>query len=115
MTDVFCTLVVPAALTPLARALAAGLSPRGSVMFLTPLSPTGNLPATHYVSTGYIDENVVALLGNGADLHAACVAAGAAVSLVQCNALVNNSDVSNSEPFAKFEELGLQMTQPEDS
>ena len=42
MTDVFRTLIVPAALAPLARALGAGLSPAGVGMFVVPLSATGN-------------------------------------------------------------------------
>ena len=50
--DIARTMIVPAALAPLARALAAGLSPGGVGMFQTGLSPTGAEPATHYVSSG---------------------------------------------------------------
>ena len=108
MTDVFRTLIVPAALTPLASALAAGLSPEGgNNMFATGLSPTGETPATHYVSTGHIGERFAECIADAEALHAACVEAGASVTLAQCGALVSQSDVSEEEPFVAFDRLGL--------
>jgi hypothetical protein len=52
MIDVERTLIVTAANVPLARALASGLSSGGVGMFTAGLSPTGTLPATHYISSG---------------------------------------------------------------
>lgn len=110
MSDTFATMIVPAALAPLARALAAGVSPVGGAgMFTAGLSPTGQAPATHYCSTGVIDERFQPLLTNAALLHQACQAAGAQVTQAQCDALVSQSDVSQEPPFEAFARLGLQL------
>lgn len=112
MTDAFRTLIVPAPLAPLARALAAGLSPEGgNNMFATGLSPTGDAPATHYVSTGHIGERFAECIADAEVLYAACVEAGASVTLAQCTALVSQSDVSEEEPFVAFDRLNLQLIQ----
>ena len=51
------TIIVPASIAESARAACAGLAgPSGSGMFTTPLSPTGEAPATHYISAGMIEE-----------------------------------------------------------
>jgi hypothetical protein len=105
-------MIVPAALAPLARALAAGLSPGGVGMWVTGLSPTGQEPATHYVSSGLIAPQFGDVLTNAAGLHAACVAAGAQITLEQCQALIDGSDVSGADgetPWQAFERLGLKM------
>lgn len=109
MSDVFRTMIIPASLATLARALAAGLSPQGVNMFQVKLSPDGTTPTTHYVSTGLIDQDTAALLGDADALYAACVEAGATVTLTQCQSLVNNSDVTDENPFAVFERMGLKM------
>ena len=54
MMDVFRTLIVPDANVDLARAIAASFGPGGSGMWISELSPTGDAPATHYISTGYV-------------------------------------------------------------
>lgn len=105
------TLIVPANLAPLARALAAGLSPRGSGMFTTAISPTGQAPATHYISAGFIEPAIGAVLNDANVLHAACVEAGASVTLAQCQALVTQSDVSEDKPFDAMARLGLALVQ----
>lgn len=122
--DIARTMIVPAALAPLARALAAGLSPGGVGMWRTGLSPTGAEPATHYVSSGLINPAFGGVLADASVLHAACVAKGATVTLAQCQALVAGSDVSGGDvrvdddgreyvetPFQAFERLGLKMVQ----
>lgn len=106
----FQTMIVPAALAALARGLAAGLEPEaGAGMFTTALSTNGSEPASHYVSTGMIDDAFAPLLQDAAALRAACVAAGADVPLAQCQALVSQSDVSDDPPFDAFARLGLQL------
>lgn len=108
--NTFQTLIVTAALTPLARALAAGLSPTGGAgMFATGLSSNGEEPASHFVSSGHIDNKIAELLTDAEALHAACVAAEASVTLTQCEALVSTSDVSDEDPFVAFERLNLQL------
>lgn len=124
MADIMRTMVIPAALAPLARALAAGLSPGGVGMFVTGLSPTGAEPATHYVSSGLINPAFGGVMKDAAKLRAAVIAKGGTVTLAKCQALVSQSDVSGGEvlideegreytetPFQAFERLGLKMVQ----
>ena len=57
------TIIVPATHAEAARAACAGLAgPGGSGMFETPLSATGMLPATHYISSGLIEDQFANLL-----------------------------------------------------
>lgn len=112
MTDIMRTMIIPAALAPLARALAAELSPGGVGMFTTGLSPTGEEPATHYVSSGLINGEFDGVMQDANALHAACVAKEAPVTLAQCQALVAGSDVSGADgetPWDAFERLGLKL------
>lgn len=48
-------LIVSAALVGAARELCAAVHPAGAWMFTVPLSPTGELPATHWASTGLLE------------------------------------------------------------
>ena len=74
MSNVLRTIIVPAALVTKARNLGAALAPTGEGMYTTALSPTGNLPATHYVSSGLIAEPpFAALLGDSTKLFPAAV------------------------------------------
>ena len=51
------TIIVPAGqVTALASKLKNDLHPGLDGMFTTPLSSTGNLPATHYVSSGWMSQ-----------------------------------------------------------
>lgn len=76
--DVRVMLIATAAQVEDARAAAVG-----AAAFLCKLSPTGNLPATHYASSGYIPEEAVAALAGKCtittgphDPHAVIAAAG---------------------------------------
>lgn len=109
MADVFRTMIVTAELAPLARALASGLSPRGAGMFTAALSATGASPATHYASSGLIDEQIATLLGDADLLFAACQQAGANVTLPQCQALVDTSDVTEDSAFVALDRLSLKL------
>jgi len=128
----FRTLITTAATTPLARDIAATLSPTGGQnMWLTRLSATGNAPATHYVSTGLISPEFAALVpeqvweqdvngdwvqtgsspGDPVLCYQMCVAAGMTVTQAQVNAVYAAADVTQQEPFVAFARLGLQMVQ----
>ena len=133
MTDyAFRTLITTAATTPLARDIAATLSPTaGQNMWLTGLSATGNAPATHYVSTGLISPEFAALVpeqvweqdengdwvqtgstpGDPVACYDLCVASGMTVTQAQVNAVYAASDVTQQEPFVAFSRLGLLMVQ----
>lgn len=57
------TMIVPAVQVELARSLAAAVSgPAGDGMWTAAYSETGKAPATHYVSTGLIDEALADLM-----------------------------------------------------
>lgn len=57
------TIITPASIVEPARAACAGLAgPGGSGMFETPLSATGMFPATHYISSGLIEQPFADLL-----------------------------------------------------
>ena len=56
--DIFATIIVPAAQAQAARDAAAAF-PGGEGMFTSELSATGNAPATHYISSGYMPEEIV--------------------------------------------------------
>ena len=128
----FRTLITTAATTPLARDIAATLSPSGGQqMWLTGLSATGNAPATHYVSTGLISPEFAALVpeqtweqdvngnwvqtgstpGDPVLCYQMCVAAGMTVTQAQINAVYAAADVTAQEPFTAFGRMGLKMVQ----
>jgi hypothetical protein len=109
MTDTFRTMIVPTAHVALARALGAGLSPGGVGMFATGLNATGTGAPTHFVSTGLIGDRFAECIASGETLHAACTEAGASVTRAQADALVAACDVSDEEPFAAFDRLGLRL------
>lgn len=59
--SVFKTIIVPSAYVAAARTAAAAIE-GGTGMFTTGASASGNLPATHYVSSGYMDEQIPAAI-----------------------------------------------------
>ena len=56
--DIFATIIVPAAQAQAARDAAAQFH-GGEGMFTSELSATGNAPATHYISSGYMPAEIV--------------------------------------------------------
>lgn len=129
--DSFRTLILPASVTPLAREIAATLSPGGSGMWTTGLSPTGAEPATHFISTGLISPEFAHMVpeqtweqvdgawtqtgstpGNPEAVTEACNAAGLEVTLAQVLAVFDAADATEQEPFVALGRLGLVLTQP---
>lgn len=123
------TIVIPASLQTKAQGLTKGLAgTAGDGMFITGLSATGNEPATHYISSGPISDDMAALLpctsvaqdatgkdivtttpGQPAAVPALAAKAGITTTLAQINALYASIDVSDQEPFAAMARLGLQI------
>jgi len=118
-------LIVPAAYAPLARALCAGLSEgaAGDGMLATPVSINGSLPATHFVAAGMIDAELAALLPlTSFDTEGLATTVPGqpetivelgkgAVTLPQCEALLNAIDVTEQEPFAALARMDLKLVQ----
>src|SRR5690554_4528736 len=105
------TMIVPAHLAPIARAMAEAVAgPPGAGMWTTGLSADGSEP-THYVSSGPIAAEFAALLIDGHALHEA---AGGQVPLDTCLELVATSevvDLDSESPFDTFARLGLRMSE----
>jgi hypothetical protein len=132
MTDTFATLIVQAQDAPTSRAIAAAFGPGGVGMFSTPLSASGNEPATHYISSGYIPAEFVALApcttwtmdeegdwvasdiypGDAAAVYGFCQQAGLPYTLAQITGVLSRSDGSAQEPFTAMGRLGLHIINP---
>ena len=133
----FRTMIVPATHIDLARQICAALAPSGGfAMFGVGLSPTGTEPATHFVSTGHIDEDFAALMplqhyvqdedgvwqptdfdwsdGEPTIVANLCAEAGLEITPTQVARLFAVSDVTTQEPFVAFGRLGLVMVQPDE-
>ena len=111
------TIIVPASLVNHARELGSSLSAAGAGMYTTALSSTGADPATHYVSSGLIDEQFAALLYDPVMLYGAAQQNAAAqgltlnVTQTQVNNLVSQSLVGdeNVDPLAFIADNGLML------
>jgi len=136
MTDVFRTMIVPAAEVALARQIATTVAPvAGQGMWTTPLSADGQDPATSYVSTGWIGPEWDVLMpcqtweevdgvwtqtdaypGDAVQLLAAIQAADpdTTITLPQLVGLFATCDVTTQDPWVAFQRLGLQIVQVEE-
>jgi hypothetical protein len=132
MADTFRTAIIPSANVTFARNLVAALSPGGAGMFTTPLNATGVGTATHYISSGYISEQVAALMpmqtweldeqgdwtmtdstpGDAATVRAAAIAQGFNCTLAEVQALFTAADGTAQEPFTAMGRLGLKIVNP---
>lgn len=125
----FRTIIIPASVAVNARNLCKGLAPgSGDGMFLTGLSATGNEPATHFISSGTISDEMAALLpcktvtkdAEGLDVittspglpdavPALALTAGITTTKAKIVALYGAIDVSDQGAFEAMARLGLQM------
>lgn len=125
------TIIVPKAKQALSQSLCAGLAGNaGAGMFVVGLSATGNAPATHFISSGLISDDMAYLLpctsvSTGAEGepvittdpgHPELVPAIAAekeitVTLAAVNALYAAIDVSDQDAMAALDRLGLRLVQ----
>ena len=124
-------IIIPASAQAKAQALCAGLAGQaGAGMLVVGLSASGNAPATHYISSGPISDEMAALLpcksittdaqgnqqttatpGMPEAVPALAAKAGITATKTQINALYAAIDVSDQEPFAALARLGLKMVQ----
>jgi hypothetical protein len=127
MADLFRTLIIKASDVALARGIAEGFGPGGTNMWTTPLSATGNDPATHYISSGLIPADFAGLSpcdvwedgvkissypGDADTVYAYASQAGLKVTLKQIKTVFANSDVSTQQPFDAMARLGLKIINP---
>jgi hypothetical protein len=131
--DVYRNLIVPADQAPLARLIAATLDPVNCQdMFQTGLSPTGDEPATHYISSGGISDNFAALVpfsiwqqdpegqweeldhtdGQPEVTYKLCQDAQLDVTLEQIKTLYASADVTAENPWLAMSRMQLQLVRP---
>ena len=132
MTSIYTnlTIILPAAAQALAQGLCVAAAGEASAgMFTTGLSPTGEAPATHFISSGAVEpkfadilpvaaitvvEGVETLTPATGDLNAVlglAAAAGVPVDLATVEGLFAALDVSEQPPFTAMERLGLQIVE----
>lgn len=114
--NAFRTLIVPDANVSLARAITETLAPvSGKGMYTTRLSPTGTAPATHWISSGFIDPDYAALLphdgagGYPEVIVQMCTGAGLTISVADVEALLSAADVTTETPQQAMARLGLKL------
>ena len=102
------TIIVPDPVVIPARLACEALAGAGgSGMYQTPLSPTGELPATHWASSGPIDEEFAELLASPDAL--AAVATGAGLDPAPLIAIISASDITDEPADVALARLGLQL------
>lgn len=102
------TIIVPAAYVVPARTACEALAGAGgSGMYQTPLSPTGELPATHWISSGLIEQGFADMLANADAL--AAVATRAGLDPAPLVAIISASDISDEPAEVALARLGLQL------
>lgn len=126
------TLIVPSGTVQLARDLCAAIAgPSGADMLITPLSATGQAPATHYISTGLLDEQFAFLLplttyaddgsiadvypGNASMVLTLATAAGLSVTLQDIETMFSQANVTANDPFVAMARLALQLVKTEET
>jgi len=144
MQEAYRNLIVPDAHVALARQITDTLAPVGGAsMYTTGLSPDGTAPATHWISSGFIDADYAQLLpllewtqdeeGNWIktvvsagypqvifDLYVAAIQVpdedpvDPGFTVEDVTAMLDASDVTLEEPFAAMSRMGLQMVQVEE-
>lgn len=126
----FRTIIVPAAFQSLAQGLCEAIAEgdAGKGMFTTGLSASGELPATHYISSGKIWQEFADLLpltsfdeegepstrpGQVATIEAMASGAGFDLPNGTVAALLGAISVTELDPWADMSRLGLQLVQEE--
>ena len=102
------TIIVPDPVVEPARMACEALAGAGgSGMFTVPLSATGELPATYWISSGLIEQEFADLLANPDAL--AAVATGAGLGPATLAAIVAASDITDEPADMALARLGLQL------
>lgn len=99
------TILITAANAPLARSIAALLSPHGVDMFTVPLYDSSGI-IQYYISSGWIDSQFAALLSDANLLYAA---SNSVATLSQCQNLISTGIVSDAKPHALIAGMGLSL------
>ena len=119
-------MIVPDSIVTTVRSLADSFGPAASGMWETPLSADGNLPATHWISSGLIGDDFAAIMPyshfvddvwvtepySAAAFVALAEASGVTAPPVEAiEQIMGMVDVSDQDAFTAMSRLGLQMVQ----
>ena len=126
MSWVHRCMIVPTEHVELARKLCETLAgPGGAGMFTTPLSTTGDDPATHYISSGMIESDFADLLpliefpadadpvihpGQPDLITQMATDQGMGVTVDEVQALLASVDVTEQPPTDALDRLGLRLS-----
>ena len=135
MNEAYRNMIVPDAHVALARTITETLAPVGGKgMYTTGLSPDSTAPATHWISSGFIDADYAALMpllewtqdeegtwqktilspGYPEMIVQMCAQAELEVTLEGVEALLDAVDVTLETPQQAWARLGLGLVQTED-
>ena len=98
-------MIVPAALQAQCQTI-----PEASGMWTTGLSLDATAPATHYISSGLVDQAFADLLASPE-----AIVAAAGVTLEEAQAIVAGMHVSEDEPHVAMDRLLLKLVIPPES
>jgi len=128
MTNIHRCMIVPDSIVAQVRTLADSFGPAAQNMWVTPLSATGELPATHWISSGLIGDDFAAIMPYSHEVDgewitdaydpAAFVALAEAAgvtppSVEAIQQIMSMVDVSDQQPLQAMERLGLYMVTQE--
>ena len=119
MSLIHRNLIVPAALAAAARELCAAVHPAGAGMFTVPPSPTGELPATHWASTGLLEAVWAPALENPELFYGAAQLGAQAQGLTltatyeEAHLVLIEGDISEDPWPEALARLGLQLCHQE--
>lgn len=115
MTYIHRCMIVPAAVVLLARELVVVLAGApAELMYTTGLSPTGDEPFTHYISSGMIEEEFGVVLQDAALMAQMCTDKGRSILQLECQALLTACDITEEDPFVALARMGLVMLTAEE-
>lgn len=131
MVEAFRTLIVTAAHADFARELAGSFGPGGAGMWTTPLSQSGNEPATHYISSGLLPAEFAEMVptqtweqvdgqwtmtastpGNPGAVFYVAQQQGVDCTFAEVQNTLTLSDVTEQLPFTAMDRLGLKIINP---
>ena len=102
------TIIVPdAAVIPARMACEALAGAGGSGMYSVPLSPAGELPVTHWISSGLIEQEFADLLASPDTLATVAIQAG--LDPAPLVAIIAASDITDEPADVALARLGLQL------
>lgn len=109
------TLIVEASYVELARQLCAAAGTAGEMMFMVGLSPDASIPASHYISNGFISEEFAAMMplgtipGQPEAVLSMAEASGLFVTLPEIETLFAHADISDQGADMALTRFGLKL------